>query len=1288
VRLFGTLQDVTERVQAEEALRESEERYRILVEQIPAIVYVDDASGEAGRTIYISPQVENILGMTQQEWLQGNLDFWSDRIHPQDRARALANYLQLSRDGLPVDMEYRMTAADGRVVWIRDQAVMLRDEKDAPHLIHGVMYDITERKQAEEEIRQRMLEQGIIHQVSQSLLAARLDPDTIYATLHEAVARLMTCDAFTIVLDDENSGDYHAVYLYDADQRYPARRIPRGRGLSGQVISEGQTLCIHDDLQTKTPAVRFGSPRQVRSILAVPLRKDQGIVGMVSVQSYQPNVYGEHHRILLETLAAQAMTVIENARLFEETRRRAAEFAALYESSQALAGKTSLDDVLKDIIESARRLFGVTGVGMYLYDPAARMLEVKMATHPSIPVGTRLSLGKGLAGKVAQTRQAMRIDDYAAWEGRSPKYEGIPVRAIIETPLIYQNELIGVLVAHESGDSERKFTEADARLISLFAAQAAAAIQNARLFEETRQRVAELEMLYESGLALSRLLSPKEIGQKIIELLEQKLDWHHTTIRLCRPENETLELLAFNQPGLKDDVEQRTVEERFDALVPKAGVGLSGWALQNSQIVRSGDVSRDARYVETFPGLHSGLYIPMILGDRAIGVISIESEEPNAFSEADERLAATLANQASIAFQNARLYQAVQHELTERKRMDEALRRSEKKYQTLAEISPVGIFQTDAQGTTTYVNPRWSQISGLSGEEALGDGWLRAVPLEDRGKISANWKKAAEAQTASTAEYRFVRPDGSVAWVLGQAIPERNIEDQIVGYVGTITDITERKRAEQELRQSEERFQQLANNIEESFWMTDTASGREIYVSPAGGKIWGIPVEDLCQGRHTFLESILPEDRQIALDAIERQSRGHKTEMEYRIQRADGSIRWIWDRAFPILDETGAVVRVAGVAADITERKQAEDRIQEQIARLNALRAIDLIISSSFDMNISLNAILPHVVEQLNADAADVLIVNPTSFQVEHVAGIGFRYGSLDPTSDPLKQSLAGDVILKGTSLSIPDLHEYPGDWDRTLFLEREKFVSYHGIPLIVKGYVKGILEVFSRTRLDPQPDWLHFMDALASQTAIAMDNIQLFNDLQKSNHDLERAYDMTIQGWSHALDLRDEETEGHTQRVTDLTARLARQMGISEEKLVHIRRGALLHDIGKMGVPDHILLKPGALTAEEWVIMRRHPLHAYNLLAPIEFLRPALDIPHYHHEKWDGSGYPDGLKGDHIPLDARIFAVADVWDALRSDRPYRKGWSGKKALQYIREQSGKHFDPQVVEAFLGMKVE
>lgn len=187
---------------------------------------------------------------------------------------------------------------------------------------------------------------------------------------------------------------------------------------------------------------------------------------------------------------------------------------------------------------------------------------------------------------------------------------------------------------------------------------------------------------------------------------------------------------------------------------------------------------------------------------------------------------------------------------------------------------------------------------------------------------------------------------------------------------------------------------------------------------------------------------------------------------------------------------------------------------------------------------------------------------------------------------------------------------------------------------------------------------------------------------LQKAHEHLLDAYDATIAGWSHAMDLRDRETEGHSQRVTELTLKLAKAFGIEEDALTHIRHGALLHDMGKLGIPDSILQKPDQLNPEEWVVMRKHPQLAYEMLYPVEYLRPALDIPYCHHEKWDGTGYPRGLKGEEIPLAARIFAIVDVWDAITSDRPYRPAFTIDQALAHIREQSGRHFDPQVVDVF------
>jgi putative nucleotidyltransferase with HDIG domain len=234
---------------------------------------------------------------------------------------------------------------------------------------------------------------------------------------------------------------------------------------------------------------------------------------------------------------------------------------------------------------------------------------------------------------------------------------------------------------------------------------------------------------------------------------------------------------------------------------------------------------------------------------------------------------------------------------------------------------------------------------------------------------------------------------------------------------------------------------------------------------------------------------------------------------------------------------------------------------------------------------------------------------------------------------------------------------------------------------------VEGVLELFHRSALAPDAEWFHFLDTLAGQAAVAIDHATLLQSMQRSNVELVRAYDTTLEGWARALELRDKETEGHAQRVTELTVHLARRMGIGEAELAHIRRGALLHDIGKMGIPDSILLKPGPLTDDEWMIMRQHPTFAYDLLTPVAYLRMALDIPYCHHEKWDGTGYPRGLKGDQIPLAARIFTVVDIWDALRFDRPYRKGWPEDRVREYIRSLSGTQFDPQVVDVFLNLNV-
>jgi HD-GYP domain-containing protein (c-di-GMP phosphodiesterase class II) len=360
------------------------------------------------------------------------------------------------------------------------------------------------------------------------------------------------------------------------------------------------------------------------------------------------------------------------------------------------------------------------------------------------------------------------------------------------------------------------------------------------------------------------------------------------------------------------------------------------------------------------------------------------------------------------------------------------------------------------------------------------------------------------------------------------------------------------------------------------------------------------------------------------------------------------------------------------------ENAQLFEEIHQSFQRLASLRSIDQAISTNKNLDSILEVLINQVIQQMNVGAACVLLYKDDSEVLQFRWGKGFAYKKYFGKEFALQTTIAEQAIRVKHTVCYPniDLRNYP-------HLSRENFSSVACTPILIQGKVAGVLEVFSKEPLCTSLDWIEYFETLAWQIAIAIDNYELFTGLQRSNQDLTEAYDATIQGWSRALDLRDKETEGHTQRVTEKTLSLARRMHYREDGLVHIRRGALLHDIGKMSIPDRILLKEGPLTDEEWVIMRRHTEFAFELMAPIQYLWPAIDIPYCHHEKWDGSGYPRGLQGEQIPLAARIFSIVDVWDALTSDRPYRKAWSRENAIAYIRSQRGKHFDPQVVDTFL-----
>jgi PAS domain S-box-containing protein len=493
----------------------------------------------------------------------------------------------------------------------------------------------------------------------------------------------------------------------------------------------------------------------------------------------------------------------------------------------------------------------------------------------------------------------------------------------------------------------------------------------------------------------------------------------------------------------------------------------------------------------------------------------------------------------------------------------------------------------------------------------------------------------------------------------------------------------QRRQARQELRASEAKYKSLTDEMPVGLYRT-LAEGRVLHANPAFATMLGFAsvkeVLDTCCMDDLYADP-LERRRQVA----SWRPGGEPAAQEVQLHTRDGRQIWVRDTGRVIFDPDSQLTYMDGMMEDITARKQAEEQLQRQLQRLAALRAIDMAITTSFDLHVTLSLLLDQGLPQLDANAAAILQFNPHLQVLEYVAGRGFRNTAVNRARLRLGEGPAGRAALERRNVHVPRLADEMASFARRF--GGEMFTSYYALPITSKGNLKGLLEIFHHAPFAPDTDWIDFAETLAGQAAIAMDNVSLFEGLERSNIELAVAYDTTLEGWSRALDLRDKETEGHSERVTDLTLRLGRALGLDEAELAHMRRGALLHDIGKMGIPDSILLKAGPLTPEEWEIMRLHPAYAYELLSPIAFLRPALDIPHCHHEKWDGTGYPRGLKGEQIPLAARIFAVVDVWDALCCDRPYRPAWPHDIVRTHIQGLIGSHFDPKVTVQFLKLEI-
>ncbi|MDP1546640.1 MAG: PAS domain-containing protein [Anaerolineales bacterium] len=1260
---INQIMDVASREVVEYALRLVEERYRSLVEKMPIVMYLDEAD-EFGTSIYINPQVENLLGYWPSDF-EKDPHLWQKIVVPEDLERALAAIAATLENDRAID-EYRVIARDGRIVWLRDTSVVVRDEAGKAMYIQGFIEDVTEQRRAEEESR-----------TSESRFRALIANGLDYISLLDVGGKLLW---------ESPSASNMLGYQYN------------------EFIGRNLFELIHPDDQAWTKqyfAEMVAEPGSRRTGKFRMLRSDGSWLWAEAIASNflrEPSV---------GAIVINYRDVTERKQAEDSLRASEEKYRTFIEQMPAVVYVDTLDGKGTTIFVSPQvgELLGIT-VEEWLKSDLDTWADL---LHPE--------------------DRRMALEEYKKLTQPGQEFD-IECRIIRPDKRLVWIQDKGKVLRDSSGDlylhgvmvdiTERKLRERELQAEAMLAQALGETLELSPLLERLLDAARHAIPAADKG---SVMLMEPDGGLRIHALsgyIDQRLkgitffDGTGYAIRAARKKRPMLFSNVHADDALRYDGGIEDAQDINSAIV-------APMLIQERLI---GIISLDARDNDAFTGEDLRLLVKFATSAALI------VDRSRLFDDTQKRLA-----ELSVLHQSSQSLLVTGFDA-------EATYAS--LHEAVARVMPCDAFvivvEDEADGDyhavyrydrgAQYPNDRVPRGAGLSGQVISQGKTLLVADYHEREDVQAVHFGDVE-HVHSILAIPLKRSGRTFGMISAQsyeigvyAESHREVLETIAAQFASsietarLFEETQRRLRALELLQTVSAALRQAHTIEEmlpifvknaaravgaqvgSIYLREASSGDWVshgWVTAEGNWTPGTlelrhkPGEGVTgrvgeRGEVYVIEDWRTDPMVMALAGEMDDLAGLYSgiSLPFHAEHEVVGVMHIWYEKRHVISENEKhmLIAIADMAGNALQRARLHEETKLQLKRLTVLRDIDRIIASSFDLKNILNILLKHTTEQLNVDAANILLFNPHTQMLEHAAGHGFRSKLQSQLKLHLGESLAGRAAVERKVIAVPSLEAVKENISDSELLAGEEFKSYYAHPLITKGEIKGVMEIFHRAPLHVTLDWLNFFETLAGQAAIAIDNANLFEDLERSSLELIMAYDKTIEGWSKALDLRDRETEGHTRRVTDLTLKLAEQFDLSPTEIVHLRRGALLHDIGKIGIPDHILLKPGSLTEEEWFIMRQHPQFAYDMLASVEYLKPALDIPYCHHEKWDGSGYPRGLKGEQIPLAARIFAVADVWDALTSHRPYRLAWTKDQALEYIRSQTGKHFDPKAVEAF------
>jgi GAF domain-containing protein len=1133
------------------------------------------------------------------------------------------------------------------------------------------------------------------------------DLDALLDQILDLARTALGYERIAVLLPDPSGLQLEVVRAAGYVPETEGRMVPVEASISGAAYSSGESVLVPD---VKQDPRYITGVENARSNLAVPLKVEDDVVGVLNAETAGDEELGQTDVEVLQMLAAQVASAVRSARQQSDLKERSRRLAMIHKAACAINAIDDPEEMLETILQFSQKALGLEAVAILIPDEERQQLIVRKAIAHGEVEGLEIPIGKGFTGSMFITGKAGIIDDIEAHPEYIPGTPG--ARSEMAVPLSLEGETIAVLEAESL--RPHAFSAADLEMFRIFGSQVATALKNAELIKDLAERAHRLTMIHRAACSLNAIDDPEELLDTILQLARKAIGLEAVAILI--PDAERQHLV----------VRKAIAHGEVEGLEIPIGKGFTGSMFITGQAGIIDDITQEPGYIDGTPGARCEMAVPLSLEGETIGILDAESLQPNAFNELDLEMFRVFGSQVATALKNAELISTLD---TRARRLtmihraacslnaiddpEEMLETILKLAQKALDLDSVAILTPD--GDPEYLTVRKAiahgDVEGL--KIKIGSGFTGAMYVTGKAAIIDDVAEHPDYITGTPgARSEMAVPlslEGETIGILDAESMEPHAfnEEHLAMFrvfASQVATALHNARMISDLRSRSRRLQMLNKAAHALSSLHDPAELLEEILSSS------------CQALDLSRAAILlvdPDDGDLILHS----AIGYGDVLGMRVPAGKGITGHVATRKRPVLISNTAederyIDGFAGGACEMAAPMLIQDEVigvlDTEHPEVGRFSEGDLELFSAFAAQAAVaihNARLITGLEEANLQLAEnITEMKRLNRELEsYAAQIAEANTSLEWQIDQLTtlheagRTITSSLDLDTTLKTILDMSskiigstagaiKLIDEESKELRIRAEAGKLGEGsrprsvldLPLRIGEKTIGVFELVREAKEALDDDERQLLETMASQAAIAIENARLFENTQ-------RVYYETLRSLASALEARDDYTRGHSERVAEMSKNIAEILELPERDVKKIHNAALLHDIGKIGIRDEVLLAPRKLTAEEMEAIQKHPSFGNTILLPLKFLGEIREYVRYHHERWDGSGYPDGRSGEQIPLASRIIAVADTFDAMTSNRPYRAALARDTAIEEIRSSAGTQFDPQVVDAFVSI---